>query len=228
MLSFISNKLRTLHGLAGYVEVDHHLNLVENTTLTGDEKAVAITEQFINLMNAYKAAAREVKTISIACGNSVYVGISIPTGYLIVQMSRKQQLVGVRRALAAIIQETTSQSASPPAVQIPTAVVQRQEKNVQLPPLPEVVAEPVIQEISVWPDFKNDLLKVLSQIAPENILLRLFANAFKKTDLDSAANPANADIPRLASAVLDEIPNAARRKMVEADVLKILAKYNLR
>ncbi|NJR42932.1 MAG: hypothetical protein HC767_09985 [Akkermansiaceae bacterium] len=69
MLSYISNRLRTLNGLVGYIEVDSQLLLVENTTLSSDDKAVSLAGLFISFLGAYKAAGRDVKSIAIAAAH---------------------------------------------------------------------------------------------------------------------------------------------------------------
>jgi hypothetical protein len=225
MLGYISEKLRTLNGFAGYIEVDSQLALVDNTTLSGDEKAIHLAGLFIGFLDAYKVAEREVKSISIACGTSVYIALAIPTGYLIVQMSREQKLLGVRRALAAITAKSFD-STVPAAVETPASAVQ-EEKKIGLPPISKPAVEPEAAEESVWPSFKQDLLKVMSPIAPENILQRLVGNAFKKTGLEASAELTKSQIKVLVPAILDEIPNAARRKAAEGDVSKLLGKYGI-
>lgn len=219
MLSNKSNHLRSLNGFIGYIEIDKELRLVENTTLAGDDMAIQLAGYFINLLMAYESAGRMVKTIAVACGTSVYVSLNLPNGYLVVQMDRQKKLAGMRRALTSIIHEAHDET---PAIKIANFPVQAisTEKS-------EATISPASNTESVWKEFREDFFKILSPIAPENILQRLLANAFKKSNIEENTKLDNSLIPKIVKATLNEIPNAARRKSAEAEANKLLKKYSI-
>jgi hypothetical protein len=220
MLSYISNHLRTLNGFVGYIEVDNELRLVENSTLTGDEKVTQLVGLFISFLRAYEAAGRNVKTIAIACGTSVYVGLTLPTGFLVVQMARHRKLAGVRRALISIVNDAHEVASSAVTASLP------KEATIPAKAL-EIAVQPVTIVDSVWPEFRVDFFKILSPIAPENILQRLLANAFKKSNIEVTSELDHSQISQIVTATLDEIPNAARRKSAEGEAAKLLKKYGI-
>jgi hypothetical protein len=219
MFNHISSHLKSLTGFIGYVEIDKELRLVENTTLAGDDMAVQLAGYFINLLIAYESAGRTVKTIAVACGLSVYVSLKTPNGYLIVQMDRQKKLVGMRRALTSIINEANNESTS---VKITNSPVQTSSTEKS-----EIKISQAISTESVWQEFRKDFFKILSPVAPENILQRLLANAFRKSNLEETVKLDNSLIAQIVKATLDEIPNAARRKLAEVEASKLLKKYSI-
>lgn len=219
MLSYISNHLRLLSGFIGYIEIDKELRLVENTTLFGDDKAMELSSYFIHLLLAYQGAGRTIKTIAVACGTSVYVSLNLPNGYLIVQMERLGKLAGMRRALNSIINEANFEGPAVTVTDLPVQVPATEK--------PEIIEAPPKITHSVWPEFSQDFLKILSPIAPENILKRLIATAFKKSGIEESPQLDSLLISRIVKATLSEIPNAARRKSAEAEVNKLLKKYSI-
>lgn len=214
--------MRLINGFVGYIEIDKELLLAENTTLFGDDKAMELSSHFIHLLMAYQGAGRTVKTIAVACGTSVFVSLNLPNGYLIVQVERLSKLAGVRRALNSIINDAKVEIPPVTVATLPVQVIATEE-----PEKSEIKETPEIIKNSVWPEFRQDFFKILSPIAPENILQRLLANAFKKSNLEEIPQLDHSLIPQIVKATLSEIPNAARRKSAEAEANKLLKKYSL-
>ncbi len=229
MTNFKSSQLVNLKGIVGYIEIDNDLRLIENTTFSSDQKAADLAGVFISFFNTYQASHRDVRTISIACGTSVYVGVGLPSGYLVVQMNRDQKLIGVRRAITEIVDFSLREAEAQQAqyfsenvhdTSVPAAI--------KIAPLEELhTPKSEVSTTSVWPEFKVDFLKILSPFAPENIIHRLLGNAFKKHGLDIIDLLNHSQIQLVAHSTLEGIPNAARRKSAESDLVRLFSKYHI-
>ena len=211
--------MRSLSGFIGYIEIDQELRLIENTTLAGDDMAGQLSGYFINLLVAYETAGRTVKTIAVACGLSVYVSLKMPNGYLIVQMDRQKKLVGMRRALTTIINGANHDTPSIKVTNSPVQTITAEKSEVKI--------SSAASTAPVWQEFRKDFFKILSPVTPENILQRLLANAFKKSNIEETIKLDNSLIAQIVKATLDEIPNAARRKLAEVEANKLLKKYSI-
>jgi hypothetical protein len=211
----LSKSLITLPGYTGHIEIDSEWNLNVNTTTHDHATAAKFCGTLIGYLRTYESNPDPIKSISVVCGHFVYYSHKITTGYLILQLSRNQSLAGVRRTLYELFGETECPVVDP--------VVQTDRKV-----LPEDQASSTQSGLSIWTDFQVELLKLLSPIAPANIALRLIDSAFTKVKIPVGSQPMNSQIYDLTLAVLKEIPNPARRKAAEKDVLKLLDLYQIR
>jgi hypothetical protein len=214
MLENLAKSLLVLPGYTGHIEIDFEWNLNVNTTTHDHATAARLSGTLIGYLRTYESNPDPVKSISMVCGNFVYFSHKITTGYLILQLSKTQSLAGVRRALYEMFGET----------QCPVVDHVIQPERKALPP-DQALAPP--SGLSVWTDFKVELLKILSPIAPANIALRLIDSAFLKVKIPVGSQPMNSQIYGLTMAILGEIPNPARRKMVEKSVLKLLDSHQI-
>jgi hypothetical protein len=217
MLENLSHSLLALPGYTGHIEIDFEWNLSVNTTSHDHATAAKLSGTLIGYLRTYESDLNPVKSISIVCGHFVYFSHKIPTGYLVLQLSKNQSLAGVRRALYEIFGETECPVFDP--------VLQTARKV--LPQIPETGPLSSLAGLSSWPDFRTELLKLLSPIAPANIILRLIDNAFVKVKIPVGSQPMNFQIYDLALAILNEIPNPARRKAAEKGVLKLLETHQI-
>jgi hypothetical protein len=205
----LTKSLTALPGYTGHIQIDSEWNLNVNSTTHDDATAARFSGSLIGYLRHYEAAPDPIKSISVVCGHFVYFCHKLSSGYLILQLSRGQSLAGVRKSLYELFEETQCQVVDPVAKTAQPSAAPEQIKTTQF-------------HLSIWPDFRVELLKLLSPIAPANIVLRLIDNAFSKVKIPLGSQPVNSQIHSLTLAILNEIPNPARRKAAEKDLLKLL------
>jgi hypothetical protein len=214
MSANLSSSLETLPGYTGHIEIDFEWNLNLNSTTHDHNTAARFSGALIGYLRTYDSTHNPIRSISMVCGHFVYFAHKVAEGYLILQLSRNESLAGVRRALYNLLGENDC----PVVDQLiaPTGPILTRESS----SIPS-------SGLSIWPNFRTELLKALSPIAPANIAMRLIDSAFTKMKIPVGSQPMNSQIYPLTLAILAEIPNPARRKVAEKDLLKLLALHQI-
>lgn len=210
----LSSSLEELPGYTGHIEIDFEWNLNFNSTTHDHPTAARFSGALIGYLRTYDTTHNPIKSISMVCGDFVYFSHKVAEGYLILQLSRKESLSGVRRALYNLLGEVDC-----PVVD---QLITPGTSNIM-----RVTSSIPSSGFTPWDYFRTDLFKALSPIAPANIAQRLIDNAFTKMDLPVGSQLMTSQIYELTQALLTEIPNPARRKQAEKDMQKLLAAHKI-
>ncbi len=215
MISHLSQQLNLLKGYVGHIQIDLDMRLTENSTNYDLTTAMRLSGAFVGYLKQHESSSDPVRSLAVVCGQSVYFSRRMATGYLILQLARNQSLAGVRKAISEIFGES-SHSISDTA-----------EGNPQQENPPDHFGD-TRSAAPVWNEFRAEILKLLSPIAPGNIANRMIDNAFTKAKIPIGSHPKNTQIYNLTLAILNEIPNPARRKSAETEALRLLDRYKIR
>jgi hypothetical protein len=108
MHSNLTNRLSTLGGYVGHVEVNAEFELLENSTTHESETMAELCGVLIGYLKVRQSSSNKVLSISVVCSSFVYVTRSTDHGYLLVQFSKDHKLTGVWPALDSILLETSA------------------------------------------------------------------------------------------------------------------------
>lgn len=105
MHSNLTNRLSTLIGYVGHVEINTDFELLENSTSQDPETMAELCGVLIGYLKVRQSSSNKVLSVSVVCSSFVYLTRFTNHGYLLIQFSRSQKLEDVWCSLDSILAE---------------------------------------------------------------------------------------------------------------------------
>jgi hypothetical protein len=108
MHSNLTDRLSTLGGYVGHVEINSDFELLVNSTTHKSETVAELCGVLIGYLKVRQNSSNKVLSVSVVCNSFVYLTRPTNDGYLLVQFSKDQKLTGVWPSLDSLFLEANA------------------------------------------------------------------------------------------------------------------------
>lgn len=105
MFNSLTDRLSSLSGYVGCVEISGEFELLGNSTTRDSETMAELCGVLIGYLKVRQASSNKVLSVSVVCSSFVHLMTQTNRGFLLIQFARDQQLGSVWSSLDGILAE---------------------------------------------------------------------------------------------------------------------------
>lgn len=211
----IIEKIYEVDAVEGVAWFEKGGKLVENQLSISESQISQIGSILFRMRSDLSLAKRDLQGLVLRPGTQSFMCYMYGDSLVLLEVDSGSSLNEVYRSLKSRLGEGgNSESIAPPAQAEPAQV--------------EPAAESAVEEGEIsWEEFQKSVMVSLKKVAPAQLAKKMITECAAATGIPEGVQGINlGQATALATGVCEQVPNAARRKLVQKELQTLLSKYS--